>query len=430
MIVNVEDVTPVKKKINFEIPADRVTQEIEKVYSQIRKTAALKGFRKGKVPQAVIEKHYSDKMAGEVLHNLVSETYFKALSEQKIVAVAPPSIESVEEVKKGEPLKYSATVETLPKIEVKDYIGLQVETETFVADDEATAGRLREMQARMAQIKPLDEERPASKGDIVTLDFTGFVDGTPFENGSAIDYMLELGSNSFVAGFEDQIEGLSVGDEREIKVSFPSDYFVTKLAGKEVTFEVKIKDIKTKELPPLDDDFAKQFGEFETLEQLKSKLFEAHEKQERSKMEGKLHDGLVKSLIEKNPLEVPEALVEKQLNFMIENITNDLAMQNLSLAAIGSDEKKIREDYRETAVLQVKGTLLLEAVAKKEGIEIEESEILDKITEIAEKSGKDSEIVERFYQKNPYAKEALIKQLKEEKTIKFLVERATITESA
>jgi len=430
MIVNVEDVTPVKKKINFEIPADRVTREIDKVYSQIRKTAALKGFRKGKVPQNVLEKHYSAKMTGEVLHNLVSETYFKALSEQKIVAVAPPSIESVDEIKKGEPLKYSAIVEILPKIEVKDYSGLHVEAEAFVPDEEATAGRLREMQARMAQIKPLDEQRPAAKGDIVTLDFTGYVDGTPFENGSAIDYMLELGSNSFIAGFEDQIAGMSVGDDGVIKVTFPEDYFVTKLAGKEVTFEVKIKDIKTKELPPLDDDFAKQFGEFETLEQLKSKLSDAHEKQERSKMDNKLRDRLVQALIEKNPIEVPEALVEKQLSFLVENITNDLAMQNMSLAAIGSDEKKIREDYRETAILQVKGTLLLEAVAIKEGIEIEESEIDDKIAEIAEKSNKDSDIVERFYQKNPYAKEGLIKQLKEEKTIKFLEEHATITESA
>ena len=430
MIVNVEDVTPVKKKINFEIPADRVTREIDKVYSQIRKTAALKGFRKGKVPQDVLEKHYSAKMTGEVLHNLVSETYFKALSEQKIVAVAPPSIESVDEIKKGEPLKYSAIVEILPEIEVKDYAGLHVETEAFVPDEEATAGRLREMQARMAHIKPLDEQRPAAKGDIVTLDFTGYVDGTPFENGSAIDYMLELGSNSFIAGFEDQIAGMSVGDDGVIKVTFPEDYFVTKLAGKEVTFEVKIKDIKTKELPPLDDDFAKQFGEFETLEQLKSKLSDTHEKQERSKMDSKLRDRLVQALIEKNPIEVPEALVEKQLSFLVENITNDLAMQNMSLAAIGSDEKKIREDYRETAVLQVKGTLLLEAVAIKEGIEIEEIEIHDKIAEIAEKSNKDSDMVERFYQKNPYAKEGLIKQLKEEKTIKFLEEHATITESA
>lgn len=429
MIVSVEDVTPVKKKINFEIPADRVTGEIEKVYGEIRKTASIKGFRKGKVPQAVVEKHYSAKMAGEVLHNLVSETYFKALNEQKIVAVAPPTIESDDEIKKGEPLKYSAVVEIMPEIDVKDYLGLQVETDQFIQDESVADTRLKEMQARMAQIKPLEESRPATKGDIVTLDFTGYVDGIPFENGAAIDYMLELGANNFIAEFEDQIVGMTVGDNGTIKVKFPEDYFVTKLAGKEVTFEVQIKEIKVKELPPLDDDFAKQFGEFETLDQLKSRLFEAHEKQERSKIDDKLKDNVVRALIEKNPIEVPDALVEKQINFMLENVTNDLAMQNSSLAAIGSDEKKFKEEYRETAVLQVKGTLLLEAVANKEGIVVEESELQDKFSEIAERSNKDSDVVEKFYMKNPYAREALAKQLREVKTISFLQERAKLTET-
>ncbi len=284
------------------------------------------------------------------------------------------------------------------------------------------------MQSRMAEIKPLEEQRPAAVGDIVTLDFTGYVGGVPFENGSAIDYVLELGSNSFIAGFEDQIIGMSVGQEGKIEITFPAEYFVTKLAGKDVTFDVKIKDIKTKELPPLDDDFAKQFGEFETLDELKSKLFEGYEKQETSKIESGLHDSLVKALIEKNPIEVPDALVEKQLQFLVENITHDLAMKNLSLAAIGSDEKKIREDYRETAIMQVKGTLLLEELAKKEGIAVEEKEITDKIAEIAERANKDSDMVEKFYERNSYAKESLLKQIREEKTIKFLEDHAKITE--
>ncbi len=427
MIVNVENVSPVKKKINFEIPAGRVTEEIDKVYGQIKKTAALKGFRKGKVPQALIEKHYSDKMAGEVLHNIFNETYFKALNEQKIVPVSPPSIES-DVVVNGEPLKYSVTVEVIPEFEVQDYKGLQIKKESFVPDEEKIAARLKEMQSRLAQLKPLDEQRPAITGDVVTLDFTGYVDGAPLENGSAQDYMLELGSNSFIAGFEEKLLGMSIGEEGKFDLSFPKDYFVANLAGKEVTFEIKIKDIKCKELPPLDDEFAKQFGEFDTLEQLKSKLAESFENQEKTKIETRMRDNLVKSLIDKNPIEVPDALVQKQLNFLVENITNDLSMQNLTLAAIGSDEKKIREEYKDTAVLQVKGTLLLEAVAKKENIEIEESEIQEKFADIAEKANKDSDMVEKFYLKNPYAKEALVKQLREEKTLRFLEEHAIIAE--
>lgn len=429
MIVNVEIVSPVKKKINFEIPAGRVTEEIEKVYAQIKKTAALKGFRKGKVPQALIEKHYSEKMAGEVLHNIFNETFYKALDEQKIVPVSPPTIES-DQVKNGEPLKYSATVEVIPEFELKDYKGLQVKKEPFAPDEKKVTERLKDLQSRLAQLKPLDEQRPAAIGDIVTLDFTGYMDGEPFENGSAQDYMLELGSNSFIAGFEEKIAGMSVGEENKIELSFPQDYFVTKLAGKDVAFEVKIKDIKVKELPPLDDEFAKQFGEFDSLEQMKSKIAETFENQEKSKIESMMRNTLVKALIEKNPIEVPDALVEKQLNFLVENVTNDLASQNLSLAAIGSDEKKIREEYRNTAALQVKGTLLLEAVAKKESIEIGESEMQEKFAEIAESTNKDSDTIEKFYMKNPYAKEALIKQLKEEKTLRFLEEHAIITEGS
>lgn len=426
MSVNIENLSSVKKKINFAIPAERVTTEIGKVYDEIRKTASIKGFRKGKVPQSVVEKYYSAKMAGEVLQNLVTETYTKAINEHKIIPVAPPTIES-DEVKIGEPLNYSATVEILPEFEVKDYIGLQVRKKPYIPDEEAINSRLKDMQTRLAQIAPLEEQRPAAMGDVVTLDFKGFHDNVPFENGEAEGYMLELGSKSFIAGFEEQIVGMSYGDEGKIKVTFPETYGGHKLAGKEVTFEVKIKEIKQKELPELDDNFSKQFG-VDTLDQLRGKLAEALEQQEKSKIEADVKDNLVRLLIEKNDLEVPETLVEKQLQFLVENTKNNLSMQNLTLEMIGSDESKLREELKDNALLQVKGTLLLEAVAKKEGIKVEDNEIYEKIQQIAERANKAPEKVENFYLQNTYAREAVIKQLKEEKTIQFLLERATITE--
>jgi trigger factor len=426
MSVNIENLSSVKKKINFSIPAERVTTEIGKVYDEIRKNASIKGFRKGKVPQSVVEKYYSSKMAGEVLQNLVTETYTKAINEHKIIPVAPPTIES-DEVKMGEPLKYSATVEILPEFEVKDYIGLQVRKKTYIPDEEAINSRLQDMRSRLAQIVPLEEQRPAAMGDVVTLDFKGYHDNVPFENGEAEDYMLELGSKSFIAGFEEQIVGMSCSDEGKIKVTFPETYGGHKLAGKEVTFEVKIKEIKQKELPELDDNFSKQFG-VDTLDQLRGKLTEALEQQEKSKIEADVKDNLVRILIEKNDLEVPEALVEKQLNFLVENAKDNLSMQNLSLELIGSNEAKLRDELKDNAILQVKGTLLLEAVAQKEGIKIEDNEIYEKIQQIAERTNKAPEKIENFYLQNKYAREALIKQLKEEKTVQFLLERAIITE--
>ena len=428
MNVNIENLSSVKRKISFEIPADRVTSEIDKVYEQIRKNATIKGFRKGKVPQSVIEKNFSGKMAGEVLQNLVSETYLKAITDNKIVPVAPPKIES-DIVKKGQPLNYSAVVEIFPEIDVKDYIGLETKKKPYVPNEEVVESRLKDMQTRMAQLVPLAEQRPAINGDIVILDFKGFVDGAPFERGEMEDYMLELGSKSFIDGFEEQIIGMSSGDEGKITVTFPDTYGAHHLAGKEVTFEVKIKEIKYKELPALDDDFARQFG-VDTIAELRGKIAESFEQQEKEKIESTLKDNLVRLLIEKNDLEVPEALVEKQLQFLVENTINNLTKQNLTLEMIGSDETKIREELKDNALLQVKGTLLLEALAKKEGISVEDSEIYEKIQEMAERANQDSDKVEKFYLQNTYARESLIKQLKEEKAIQFLIERAVITEDS
>jgi trigger factor len=356
----------------------------------------------------------------------VSETYLKAITDNKIVPVAPPTIES-DQVKKGQPLNYSAIVEVYPEIEVKDYIGLQTTKIAYVPNEEAVEGRLKDMQARMAQLVPLTEQRPAINGDIVTLDFKGFVDGAPFERGEMEDYMLELGSKSFIEGFEEQIVGMSSGEEGKITVTFPDTYGAHHLAGKEVTFEVKIKEIKFKELPALDDDFARQFG-VDTIEELRGKIAESFEKQEKERIESTLKDNLVRLLIEKNELEVPDALVEKQLQFLMENTLNNLKRQNLTLEMIGSDETKLREELKDNALLQVKGTLLLEALAKKEEISVEDSEIYEKIQEIAEKANKDSDKVEKFYLQNTYARESLVKQLKEEKAIQFLMERAIISE--
>ncbi|MEI8355427.1 MAG: trigger factor [Deltaproteobacteria bacterium] len=426
MNVNIETLSSVKKKINFIIPAERVGTEIDRVYNEIRKTTAIKGFRKGKVPQSFIEKNYSGKMAGEVLQGLVTETYLKALNDFKIIPVAPPTIES-DELKKGEPLSYSATVEILPVIEPKEYIGLQAEKETYIPDLEAINVRLSEMQARMAQVVPLTEPRPAIIGDIITLDFKGFLDDVPFEKGEAEDYVLELGTKSFIEGFEEQLVGMSCGDEGKVKVTFPEAYGGHKLAGKEVTFEVKIKDIKQKELPELDDDFARQFG-LGGIEEMKENIALSFEHQEKIKIDSALKDSLVKALIEKHELEVPEALVEKQLQFLVENTIKTLSAQNLTLEMIGTEESKLREELKDNARMQVKGSLLLEAIAKKEAIIAEDNEIYEKIQVVAEQTNKDSDHVEQFYLHNPNAKASLVKQILEEKAIQFLLEHAVITE--
>ena len=427
MNVDIENVSSVKKKINFEIPSERVDAEIEKVYANIRKRAAIKGFRKGKVPQAIIEKHYREAMGEDVLKNLINETCYKAMYENKIIPIAAPVIDA-DQVEKGQSLKYSATVEVMPEIDVKDYEGLQATREQFAPEEGVVDARLKHMQETMAQLKPVAEKRPVQNGDFVTLDFVGYVDGVPFDNGAADDYQLEIGSGRFIPGFEEQIVGMEEGQEGAVKVTFPAEYGSEELAGKDAEFRITIKEIKAKELPALDDEFAKGCGDFETMADLRSKIAEMYEQQEKERIESDVKDRIVEGLIAKNDIEVPAAMVERQLEFMMENMKRRLASQGMSMEMMGIDPDTFRARYEEMAVKQVKGILLLDAVARKEKIEASEEDVEAKINEIAEQSGQPVDAVRNYYKKTEEARSNLRAQVKEEKTLAYLLDKAVVTE--
>jgi trigger factor len=426
MQISVESLSSVKKKINFEIPAARVASEVEKAYDEIRKHASIKGFRKGKVPKDIIKKHYHDKMADDVLKNLVNDTYFKALTDEKIYPVSYPVIDS-DQLKVGENFKYSATVEVFPDVEVKDYEGLAVKKEKFALNDEVVAGRLREMQENMAHLEPAEAGAAAKTGDFVTFDFKGSIDGVLFDGGAAEDFQLELGSGRFIPGFEDQLTGMKAGDEGDIKVTFPESYGQKDLAGKDAVFAVKIKEIKVKELPELNDDFARDFGEFETLDELKKKIAEVYTLQENDRIEADLRDRVIKALIGKNSIEVPDTLVQKQLQLMLENSKRRLAMQRLTMEMMGLNDDAYKAQFRDAAETQVKGSILLDALARKEALEVTAAEREEKIKQIAAQSNQDLEQVSKFYQQNQ-ANENLTAQLKEDKAIELLLSKAKVTE--
>lgn len=427
MQIKVESLSTVKKKINFEIPASRVASEIDKVYGEIGKRAAIKGFRKGKVPKALIEKHYSDMMEQDVVKNLVNETYFKALAEEKINPVSYPVIEN-DDLKKGEPFKYSAVVEVFPEVAVKEYAGLEVFREMYHFDEQIINRRLEEMRESLAQLEPAEGERPATVGDFVTFDFEGFIDGVPFEGGKGEDFQLELGSGRFIPGFEEQIGGMKVGEEREIKVTFPENYGQPELAGKEATFAIAVKEIKVKELPSLDDDFVKELGEYETLDQLRAHLREDYEKQEKERIEAEFKERIVKALIEKNNLEVPEALIDQQLDLMLDNAKKRLAYQKLNLEMMGLDDERYKIQFRSAAESQVKGSLLLEALARQEDIKPAESDLDEKFRQFAGDNEQSLEGIRKYYLQNEKAKANLMAQIREDKAIAILTAQAKVTE--
>jgi len=426
MQISVEALNSIKKKITFEIPAEQVQVEVDKAYAEIRKHAAIKGFRKGKVPMGLIEKQYADKMAEDVQKNLVNETYFQALTEQKLNPVSYPVIEA-DRLQPGQPFKYSATVEVFPDVEVKDYLGLELAKEELVQDEAVIAARLQEMQMSLAQLVPAPEGHAAAFGDFVVFDFTGTLDGVPFSGGAAEDFELELGSGRFIPGFEDQLVGMTAGTESTVKVSFPEGYGNAELAGKPAEFAVSIKGIKVKELPELDDDFAKEFGEFETLDELKQKLNELQQEQEQRRIDNELRERLIKSLIEKNDLEVPEVLVDRQVTMMLESSKQRLASQRLSLEMMGLTDEGYKVQFRDVAREQVKGSLLLDAVAEQESLEVTDEDIAKQVTEIAAGTKQDPEKVASLYKTNARAKENLIAQMREDKAVQFLLEKAQVT---
>ena len=427
MQTSVESLNSIKKKISFEIPADKVQAEVDKAYAEIRKHAAVKGFRKGKVPMGLIEKQYGAKMAEDVVKNLVSDTYFKAVSEQGLNPVSYPSIES-DQLVPGQPFKYSATVEVFPEVASVECQGLEVVKEEFAQDDAALAARLREMQEGMAQLVPAAEGHSAAMGDFVVIDFTGTLDGVPFAGGAAEDHQLELGGGRFIPGFEDQLVGLTAGASATVKVTFPEQYSSDELAGKPAEFAVTVKDIKVKELPELNDEFAKQFGEeFETLEDLKKKLAELQKAQEERRIDGELRERLIKALIAKNDLEVPEVLVDRQVTMMLENSKQRLAQQRLTLEMMGLTDEAYKAQFREVAREQVKGSVLLDAIAEKESIEVTGEDIAKEVAEIATATRQDLEKVANMYRTNERAKESLEAKLREDKAVQFVLERAQVT---
>jgi len=266
----------------------------------------------------------------------------------------------------------------------------------------------------------------ARSGDLVQIDFEGFVDGEAFEGGRGEDYQLELGSETFIPGFEEQLIGMKRDEEKEIEVTFPEEYGQESLAGKPAVFKVTLREIKEKVLPALDDEFAKGFG-VESLDELKKQLADSHRTQEQNRVDGDLREKLAMALIERNPIEVPEAMIETQLKNMYENISNRLQAQGMSPEMLGMTPDRFRQDYRKTAIDQVKGHLIMEAVGRQEKIVAEESEIDAKLAEIAEMANAPLDMVKKYYAgEQPRA--GLMAQIAEEKVVQFLLDHSQITE--
>lgn len=423
MNVKIEDVSSIKKKLIFEVASEQVDKEINKAFKKIGKTAKIKGFRAGKIPVSVLEKYYGGQMEQDVLTSLINATYFKALQENDVPAVGEPNIVESSGITKGEAFTYEAEVEIKPEVTAKDYTKLSLEKEKFVADPKVLEGRLEEMRTSKAQVE-VSKRKKAREGDSVLIDFEGFIGDEAFDGGKGEDHLLELGSGSFIPGFEEQVVGMKREEAKDVEVSFPEEYGQPELAGKPATFKVVLKEIKEKVVPELDDEFAKSFGT-DTLEELKAQLQKDYETQETNRVENDLREKLVSTLIESNPVEVPEAMIAKQLDYMYENITNRMQSQGMTPEMLGITPENFRENYRTTAIEQVSGNLILEAIGRQEKIVADESEIDAKLEEISAMANAPIDMVKKYYA-SAEAKSGLMAQIAEEKVVSFLLDSAKV----
>ena len=386
MSVQVENLEKSMAKLTIEVAADEFEAALNKAYQKSKNKINLPGFRKGKAPRAMIEKMYGAGIFVEDAANIIiPDAYESAAKESELEIVAQPEI-AVEQAEKGKPFIFTATVAIKPDVTLGDYKGIEVEKkEAEVSEDEISAeiDRVRESNARMITI----DDRATQDGDTVVIDFDGYVDGEQFEGGKAEDYTLVLGSHPFIDNFEDQLVGKNIGDDVEVNVTFPEQYQAEELQGKPALFKVKIKEIKVKELPELDDDFAQDVSECDTLdaykEEVKSKLVKTKEDDIKREKE----DAVIEKIIENATMEIPEQMVDAQTRQMTQEFAQRLQSQGLSLEQYmqftGLTPQKMQEELKPQALKRIQSRLVLEAVVEAEKIEATQEDIEKEIENMA-----------------------------------------------
>ena len=412
-------------KLSFVVEAEKFEEAIQKVYAKSARYFNIPGFRKGKAPYKIVEKQYGAQIFYEDAFNeVVPEIYEKELNDAGIIAVSRPEID-ITQMEKGKDLIFTAIVQTKPEVKLGKYKGIELKKVEYTVKDEDINHELGHMQERNARLVNV-EDRAVEANDTTVIDFEGFVDGVAFDGGKAEGHELVIGSNTFIPGFEDQIIGMNIDEERDINVTFPEEYFSKELAGKPAVFKVKLHEIKKKELPELDDEFAKDVSEFDTLEELKNSIKEKIETQNASKAKYEIEEEAIKTVCENVELEIPSGMIETETDNMLKEIEQRLMYQGVNLEQylqmVNKTEGEMRKELKEQAERQVKVKLVIEAIIAEEKIEAPEEDVKAKLEEMAAMYGNKAEELEKNESLVKYIEETV----KSEKAIAFIVDNAKI----
>lgn len=394
MSTTVEKISSNKVKLSFDVDAATFDAAMDKAYRKVRNQVNIPGFRKGKAPRKIIENMYGEGVFYDEAFELVfDEVYGPAIDENKVEVVDRPEIE-LKQIGAGKNLQFTCEVFVKPDVTLGEYKGVSVKKETTAVTDEQVDEKIEQERAKQATEQSV-EDRPVAEGDTVNLDYAGTVDGIAFAGGTAEGQTLKIGSHTFIPGFEEQMVGMSIGEEKDLDVTFPESYHAEELAGKAAVFHVKVNGITETRLPALDDEFAKDISEFDTLEEYRADVRAKLEAQAAERDKNAFTNAVIEKVMENATVEIPEAMIERQIDSMMRDFEYRLASQGLKLADFmkytGQDEKAFRANYRDQAEKSVKAHLVLEAVEKAENIDATEEQIDAQIAQLAPQTGKSAE---------------------------------------
>ncbi|MFC5542233.1 trigger factor [Ureibacillus sp. FSL K6-3587] len=416
--------------LTIEVPAEKVNKALDQAFQKIVKQINVPGFRKGKVPRNIFEKRFGvEALYQDALEILVPEEYSKAVDETGIFPVDYPEIGELDGFEKDKDFTFTAKVTVKPEPKLGEYKGLEVKKLSTEVTDEEVEEQIQNLLNRKAEFE-IKEDEPIVEGDIAVIDFEGFIGDEAFEGGKGEDYSLEIGSGQFIPGFEDQLVGVKAGETKDVQVTFPEEYHAEELAGKDATFKVTVKEVKTKVLPELNDEFAKEADpEVESVDELRNKIKERLAEQKKNEAESTLRDELVEKAAENAEMDIPEAMIHNEIHRMIDEFAQRLQMQGMSLDLYyqfsGQTEKDLHEQFKEDAETRVRISLTLEAIAKAENIEVTQEDIDKELEKMAEQFKMDKE---QIITALGGSTEILENDIRTQKTVEFLVENAKITE--
>jgi trigger factor len=424
MIANWEKIEKNVGVLDVEIDAEQVSVALDKAFRKVVQKVNVPGFRKGKVPRGIFEARFGiESLYQDAIDILLPDAYTNAVEQAGIEPIDRPNVD-VEQFGKGKPFKFKAKVTVKPEVKLGDYKNLEVPAEEITITDEEIAAELERLQQRNAELVVIDEG-PAQLGDQTSIDFDGFLDGVPFEGGKGERYSLELGSGSFIPGFEEQVVGLNIAEEKDINVTFPENYQAENLAGKPVVFKVKLHEIKRKNLPALDDEFAKDVSEFDTLDEYKADLASKLKERKTKDTEIARETAIVDKATEAAELEVPQVMVDSEIEHMMKDFENRLRQQGMNLELYfqfsGQDEAALKAQMQGDAEKRVRNNLVLEEIAKAENLEVSDADIEEELNNLSKLYNRPAEELRNIFAANGYL-ENMGSDLKVRKAVKFLVD--------